>query len=739
MRNLVYLFTIITVLITQATFAVERQKVGLVLSGGGAKGSAHISVLKVLEENNVPIDYIVGTSIGAYVAGMYALGFSAAEIEEIMLNENWDEGYSDGIPRETLHYEDKLLHDQYNLPVKLGYSDKQTKTTSGLLIGQSMRRLLKSSTNLVETFESFDDLAIPYRAVAADLVTSKAVVLDSGSIVDAMKASATVPGALQPMKLNGKLLVDGGIANNMPVDVAKAMGADVVIAVDIGSSLSEKENIQSTIDVLNQLSTILTSKTTEQQKALLTDKDILIRPQVGELSTTDWSVLPEALRLGHEAALEHVEEIAALSVSTERFERYVTNKNVKREQWFAPVSQPVVQIVYDNNSKVNQRIIRNSFELKEGTVITDKALDEAIARVYALDKFELVYAEFKDTEEGRILTLTTNGKSWGPNYFHFGFSMQESFSSDSAILIDFAYNLTDLTDNGGTWKNAVTLGYEKVISTEFYQPLDEEHRFYSRNRFWYEHNRWGSNSQNNLNGELSKKSYQAITGLGYNIFNKAILEAGLIGEDGKLRYSEWNGEQANFRSYGGYFRVGFDNLNSINFPTSGNQLNFQINYRNDTYDQTITDHTKDQSTQFTADWRGALSLGNHTFVGIASFAKVENDGDYSVHVSELGGFLNLSAFQKDELVGTHKIFSALVYHYDLGQNVFGLTDLPVYLGASWEAGNVWLLKESMQLDDLIYSGSLFFGTDTSVGPLALGIGLADTGDGSFFLSIGKSW
>ncbi|MGS0724271.1 patatin-like phospholipase family protein, partial [Shewanella sp. 30m-9] len=211
------------------------------------KGAAHIGVLKVLEKYHIPVDYIAGTSIGAYVAGMYALGYNADQIEEIMLSGEWSKGYSDTIPRDKLSYRDKQQRDQFNIPLTVGYNNNSLTSPSGLLRGQSMSQLLRHSTGLVEQFGDFDELAIPYRAVATDLATSEAVVLSSGSVVQAMQASATVPGALQPALINGRLLVDGGIANNMPIDVVKAMGADIIIAVDIGSALTKQENLDSTI------------------------------------------------------------------------------------------------------------------------------------------------------------------------------------------------------------------------------------------------------------------------------------------------------------------------------------------------------------------------------------------------------------------------------------------------------------------------------------------------------------
>ena len=261
-------------------YAESRPKIGLVLSGGGAKGAAHIGVLKVIEKNNIPIDYVVGTSIGAYVGGLYALGYSVEHIEKTMLNLPWEQSYSDYIPRGFLSFENKKLRDRYNIPMRIGIRDGQLKSSNGVLLGQSADSLLKLSTNVVAKFDSFDHLAIPYRAIASDLVTARMVVLKKGSLTKAMRASAAVPGVVEPVTIDGKLLVDGGIANNMPIDVIKAMGADIVIAVDIGSALFSKENINSTFDVFNQLSTIITNNTTQTQMKYLSTRDILIRPKI---------------------------------------------------------------------------------------------------------------------------------------------------------------------------------------------------------------------------------------------------------------------------------------------------------------------------------------------------------------------------------------------------------------------------------------------------------------------------
>ncbi|MDH0447045.1 patatin-like phospholipase family protein [Shewanella xiamenensis] len=720
--------------------AAERPKIGLVLSGGGAKGAAHVGVLKILEEHHIPVDYIAGTSIGAYVAGMYALGYSASEVETIMMGVDWDSGYSDTIPRNVLSYRDKQLRDRYNIPLNIGYTEGEVRAPSGLLRGQTMSQLLRQSTDLVQQFGDFDALAIPYRAVATDLETSLPVVIDHGSLVKAMQASATVPGALQPTQIDGKLLVDGGIANNMPVDVVKAMGADIIIAVDIGSPLVKKDKLNSTIAVLDQLSNFLTNASTEKQKQLLTDKDVLIRPAIDALSTTDFTIMPLALTLGKEAANGQLDKLQGMSVSAEEYAAYVDAKKAKGKLLMADVAHPIKEIVFDNQSKVSLNLLKETLDLKAGQAVTKDELNEALKRIYALNKFERVDAEFVESEEGRVLTVTTRAKSWGPNYFQLGFNWEDDFSSDSAISFDMAYTMTDLTFNGGEWRNEVKLGFEKLFATEFYQPLDRDQEFYSRARYQFDVHNWDLYDNNNRVFVFDKKTHTIELGIGYNYVLQGFIEFGLVGEKGVIVNDAWLLKDFDFNSYGAYLRVGYDSLDSISFPTSGNRITLNVYVRNEDFDDVVDNNKNEFSVQVEADWKGALSVGNHAFVGKASLATNNNDGLNTLHLSDLGGFLNLSGYHKDSLTGAHKLFGAFVYQYDLGRDaLLGMRDYPLYLGLSLEAGNVWYERSEVSLSDLIYASSLYIGTDTSMGPAALGFGITDMGDKSLYLFVGKAF
>lgn len=737
-----FIFSCLLITITYVSVAHARDKIGLVLSGGGAKGTAHIGVLKVLEKNNIPIDYIAGTSIGAYVGGMYALGYSADEIEKIMMALPWSDSYSDDIPRQSLSYDNKQHRDRYNLAIRLGYSQGEFKVPHGLLLGQSAYQVLQRSTGNINTFKSFDDLAIPYRAVASDIATAEMVVLDSGNLNSAMKASAAVPGIVSAVEINGQMLVDGGITNNMPISVIKEMGADVVIAVDIGSPLVGQNELTSTVAVLGQLSTILTNNTSLSQKKLLSDQDILLRPHIEQLSTTDWSVMPLALKLGEEAALAQEKALQKLSVSTADYQRYKQDKRSKSQQWFNQLSSNIVDIKFNNNSRVDNQILAFHFAVELNKPLSKEQLDAAINRVYALNKFEQVSVAFDNTVNGRILTLTTKAKSWGPNYFDFGFNLKTDFSNGSIISLDMSYLMTDLNQNGGRWLNEIKAGWETELATEFYQPLNREQDIYGRARGALSLDRWERKDEFPIRPEIRNNFYEALIATGYNYTFNGILELGAIAETGELSFEPGVTEKQgnyDYDSYGGFIKLGYDTLNSINFPTQGNKLTLEIQRRKDKYAPFLTADEIDESTQITLDWRGAFALRGHTFVGIASFATLLNKTDFSVHVTELGGFLNLSGYQEDALIGVHKAFAAVVYQYDLGRELPGGSGLPIYLGTSFELGNVWEIDETIKTSDLIHSGSIYLGTDTSFGPAVFGLGVTSDGISSLFLSIGKNW
>src|SRR5687768_3126449 len=315
---------------TQVGATGDRPRIGLVLSGGGARGAAHIGVLKVLEANNVPVDAIAGTSMGAVVGGLYASGLTAADIERVMTSLDWEDAFRDRPPRTDLNFRRKLEDQSFLVKFPLGLKGRRFRLPRGLVQGQKLTQTLRALTLPVAQIQSFDDLGIPFRAIATDIVTGDRVVMDHGDLTTAMRASLSAPGVFSPVDYEGRMLVDGGLSSNLPIDVARAMGVDVLIVVDCGFPLVERTKLVSVATVSNQMLAILIRHNTAEQRKTLTERDVVIDPALGDFSSLDFTEHAKAMKIGEEAARGQLQRLAALSVSESDFQRLVQARAVRR-------------------------------------------------------------------------------------------------------------------------------------------------------------------------------------------------------------------------------------------------------------------------------------------------------------------------------------------------------------------------------------------------------------------------
>ncbi len=258
--------------------STDRPKIGLVLGGGGARGAAHIGVIQLLQELHVPVDYIAGTSMGSLVGAFYATGMNAEQLDATVRAIDFDTLFKDSTARKDEPYLRKLDDNLGLFGPKLGIGKDSQLLGLGAISGQKISFLFESLTSSRVAEGSFDNLPIPYRAMATDIITGDGVVIDKGNIAVAMRASMSVPGAFDPVIMGDYMLVDGGLANNVPIDVVRKMGADIVIAVDVGTPLEPRENLTSLVSITAQLSGLLVVRNAQAQIRTLTDRDILITP-----------------------------------------------------------------------------------------------------------------------------------------------------------------------------------------------------------------------------------------------------------------------------------------------------------------------------------------------------------------------------------------------------------------------------------------------------------------------------
>jgi NTE family protein len=397
-----------------------------------------------------------------------------------------------------------------------------------------------------------------------------------------------------------------------------------------------------------------------------------------------------------------------------------------------------------NRSSYNDQFLRHTLGLKTNVPITAEELLAALDRVYSLGSFESVYGAFEDKDSGRVLVVTVVEKSWWPNYFEAGLGWEDDFTEDSIIDLDFAYTIGNITDNNGEWRNELGIGTNKSFRSELYLPLGSIQQYYQSTVYRYRLEDLDSFVDNQLTSTLDYTSHRLDFALGYKLSNQGVFEVGLTFERGNFSSGDPAQEDLDYQSPGVFLSLGFDSLDRFSFPTRGSRLQMSVIYRNEDLsgggEASINQDLDDSyySTQYLLEWKSAFSLGNNGLIAEANVTALDSEADSSVYFVQLGGFLNLSGYHRDSLIGNQSAFAALQYQYDLGRSLFGLKNFPIYFGSSIEAGNVWSASESIDYQDLITAGSVYLSTDSKLGPIAIAYGYAGGEHTAIYFYLGKS-
>ena len=372
----------------------RRPKIGLALSGGGARGVAHIGVLKALEELRVPVDYIAGTSMGAIVGGLYASGMSPEEIERWFRGVEWRYLLSDAPPRESRSFRSKERDFLLNQNIEVGISQQgQVQLPAGLIAGQKLIIKLRELTLPVRGIEDFDRLPIPFRAIATDLETGEKVVLDKGQLAEAMRASMAVPGVFTPFRAGGRLLVDGGLSSNLPIETVKAMGADIVIAVDLRTDLRKEAELGSAFAVTNQMLDILINRETLSQIGRLAPRDVYIRLALPSATSAGFIGSEANIPAGYEETMDHATELRTFALPPARFLSYRAGQRLPRA---AGVRISFLRI--DAPSGPVQRSLANELALAPGERFEFWQLEKELLGMEGMHSVQVI--DFKVIEEG---------------------------------------------------------------------------------------------------------------------------------------------------------------------------------------------------------------------------------------------------------------------------------------------------------------------------------------------------
>jgi NTE family protein len=709
----------------------HRPRIGLVLSGGGARGAAHVGVLKVLDEMRIPIDAIAGTSMGAVVGGLYASGMPVSEIDKLLRSVNWEDAFRDRPPREELGFRRKQDDREFLVRYAMGVTNQGFVLPRGLVQGQKLEQVLRRASLPVAAVQQFDSLPIPFRAVATDLETGEAVILDSGDLVTAMRASMSAPGVFAPAERDGRLLVDGGLVENLPVEIARAMSVDVLIVVDVSFPLYASEELKSPLEITNQAFAILIQGRTRQQRALLGPKDVVIEPDLGRFPSADFGRVLFAVRAGEAAARENTESLRNLSLSPDAYIRYLATRNPRDN------SLPTIEFVRaDPRSMEYDPLVKATMSNLVGKALDADRVRNQLSSLYALDRFESIDYNLIE-ENGRAgLELDLRRKSWGPNYVRFGLNLEDNFEGTSRYNAALRFISTELNSLGGEWLTDIQIGDNPKLFTEFYQPLSLASRYFVAPQFDFEERSVFQLQQDDVLAEYRVRSLQGGLDIGREIQNWGEIRLGMRRGTGRARVLIGDPALPNFEfDRGGYFaRFSYDKLDSIFFPRHGQQFNFEWRGERDSIG---ADENLDA---FEVSWLVARSFDRHTLIfwmdaGTTADAELVRPQNFY----SLGGFLNLSGLPSGYLAGPHYGIARLIYQRRVGRGGEGVLDLPAYAGVSFEAGNTWLESSEASFGDMRKNASLFFGLDSPLGPVYLAAGYDQEGESAFYLFLGRTF
>ena len=703
----------------------DRPSIGLALGGGGARGISHVSVLRKLEQMRIPVDCIAGTSIGSLVGGLYASGKSIDELETLVTSMDWMQLFDDSLARPERSFRRKQDDRDRLATLGVGIRSGRLRLSPGILQGQRILALFERETLGVSAIDDFDALPIPYRATATDLNTGEAVVLGHGSLAMAMRASMSLPGIFQPVEMNDRVLLDGGLANQVPVDVLRSMGADIVIAVDVGTPLTKHGADANVLDVVSQITTMMTTRSAAAQLSTLGEQDVLIVPDLGtKVATGDFTKAQDALRIGREAADAAEGALARLTVPEATYVLYAAHRRK------SPDRDVIVNFVrLDNETRYADALLLRGVSDQLGKPLDTDRMEDALLRAYAQGTLASITYEVVQEDGSTGVLVRARPKTHGPNYIQVGMRAGSDFSGNHESNLRAAVLMSPISEYGAEARFSVDIGSEPGLKAEYFRPLDLANRYQLYGKLGYRNpNVHLYNDTGDKIATYNIRTWDADVRIGREFGNHAAVSVGLQRSRGRADVEVGLPALRSFDSDDGAWavRATVDRLDSLFFPRSGYYA----------------------ALAYTAseEWLGSDS----------AYEKIEVDvlaaKDFGPHALQLGGAYHttldgvlplqeryrlggrgrLAGFHFNELTGQNYALLTAGYSYQLAR-ILGRS---ASVGMTLEYGNAWELRSRMAFDDGILNGSVYVGFDSWLGPLMFGYGLREGGEGVAFLEIG---
>ena len=511
MNNIFRLKNYFIILLSFISFLVsqDRPKIGLALSGGSAKGFAHTGALKVIDSLQIPIDYIAATSFGSIIGALYSMGYTAKELERMGNETDWNNVLSDLPDRKELPYFRKLDTDKFQM--QFGINEFKPIAPSGLINGQRVYSGLNQWIKEYEKIRNFDDFPIPFKCIAADLITGNEVILDKGSISKAIRASCSIPSVFKPVQWGDSLLVDGGVINNLPIDVVKNMGADIIIAIDVAATPSFKSNYN-VIDVVARSARMNEENRKEKQ---ILNADIVIRPDLDHYSWFDFdnSLFQNMVDDGYKSTMIHIDELMELKKQLGDFS--YTKKHINL------ISESIInKITILGNKQLSNAFLYRLIGVQKGDYFDVKLIEKNISQMYSLGYFKIIHYSLEEKDNGLHLIFHVEEESMQKLNVGARWDQEKGLIGIAGLLINNKYVPGLIIDNqtmlGGLFNNTLNIYYpSRTLNYPIYPFVRTE---YDRRILNY----YQSNSNKNI--KYIKNEIGLGVGFGFLLKNYWVME-----------------------------------------------------------------------------------------------------------------------------------------------------------------------------------------------------------------------
>jgi NTE family protein len=717
--------------------AAGRPKIGVAFGGGAAKGFAHIGVLRWFDEHRVPVDVAAGTSMGGLIGGAFAVGLSPDQVQDFAENIDWDLVFLNDTPFKSKTWRRK--EDARRFPAQLEFGLKRGLVSpTGLNSGRVVDQVIDGLTFPYDLVTDFDQLPTPMRLVAADTRKAEMVVLGSGNLSDAMRATMSLPGIFPPVAIGDMLLVDGGTLNNVPADVVRAMGADVVISIDVGGGAeaaaetsNEAQRAPTLFSVMGAaIDTMMRSATNRALK----ETDILIVPKILPYGGMSWKASRELAQRGYEAAEAHRDELLKYQVDEAAYKAWQAARQARRRD--TAITPAFVDVVGGESSR--KHLIDEAIEPLRGQPLDPAQVGIALDRLLGTDRYETIRYGLVERDGQTGLQIELVRKSWGPPFLELGFELNNLSTTTFAADLSGRATFDGFLGGGSEFRFDFSVGTTQTLAAENFRPLWGTRFFVAPRAFWVQAPRYFVED-----GDIAAEYQLSRLGWGADIGvllgNKAQIRVGYEQADAEVKLDigspllpTRNGMEAMVR-----LDVQVDTQTSPMVPTRGVFLRGRVDHYLDIADVVpAVGEPFDEVGDFTrmelkGSWFKNLGPGR-IFAG-GGFGTTFDATPGQPYNFSLGGPFTLGALVPGTLVGPNYIQTTGGYLHEIGR-LPSLLGGPVLAGGWFETGGVY-----DEFDDRTWSNNLSGGIviESILGPLFGGVSIDLDGGWRYYISIGR--